>query len=69
MGITSEKLIAEIESLRAQQANALAVAQQAQGAISLCESLLAHLEAKDHLTMSELKEMTGAKEITVERAS
>lgn len=58
--------MAEIKNLRAQQADALAVAQQAIGAISLCESLLEKLNQKDHLTLSELKDITGASSVSIE---
>lgn len=66
MEITSEHLRAEIDNLRTQQANALAVVQQAIGAITLCESLLVRLEQKDHLTLSELKDSVGAASISIE---
>lgn len=53
--ITRDYLLKEIESLRAQQANALAVAQQAIGAITLAESLLARLDEPE-MTETDLAE-------------
>jgi predicted xylose isomerase-like sugar epimerase len=62
MEITAEYLRNEMTSLKQQHANALAVAQQATGAIALIESLLNRLEqAGDSLTLEQLREGLGAK--------
>lgn len=59
MPITSDALKNEIESLRAQYANAQATAQQALGAIALAEALLKQLEEKDALTLGEFADALG----------
>lgn len=59
MEITAELLREEIKGLRSQHANALAVAQQALGAISLAESLIARLD--DGMTLDQLRDGLGAK--------
>ena len=64
MEITADILREEIKGLKAQHANALAVAQQALGAISLAESLLARVS--DGMTLEELREGLGAQSAEIE---
>lgn len=59
--ITRELLQKEIQQLTAQRDNALAVAQQAVGAIALAEHLLKQLSETDALTLPELATALGAK--------
>ena len=62
MSITVELLQEKIRELTAQRDNALAVHQQATGAIILAEHLLGVLQQdapKDHLTLQEFAEAMG----------
>lgn len=61
MQLTPEYLNNELKNLQAQHANALAVAQQALGAMALIESLLKAMEPKDAMTLDELRGSLGAK--------
>ena len=62
MNITAELLKEKIRELTVQRDNALAVHQQATGAIILAEHLLETLQrepAKDHMTLQEFAEAVG----------
>lgn len=62
MDITAELLKEKIKELSAQRDNALAVHQQATGALILAEHLLELLQkepAKDHMTLQEFAEAMG----------
>lgn len=62
MEISADYLRKELSSLQQQHANALAVAQQATGAMALIESLLARLDQKEEsMTLEQLREGLGAK--------
>jgi hypothetical protein len=70
MQITTEYLQGELENLSRQKANALSVAQQAEGAIALIQSLLARLDAKDDaMTLSDLRDALGAQSAEIVTAT